>query len=569
VAADTTGLLSQEEITKRYLEAQALNSIRFPTLPLLGVEGPRSSFSRIVFDRDSIDWSYAETVSELLQRAPGVYLWRGGWIGRSEYLNFQARGPTSVEYYVDGVPYLPVGTDSVGVDPSTMALSFLSRVEVERWPGLLRVYLFTRHDDRRSPASRIGIGSGDKSIARYFAGIEARSRSGLGMALLGDYLNAPTASGSSSASSVSNYLGRASFIPSARFGAEAQLQLLDANRTAFDNGTGIIGAPFQGTRSDVGVRVFFATGKDGGGLRANAVFGQTSWDGSQILSKFRQGGLMLSYRSPSVGFTGWALNRSRWTPWDTRITAGWAPSGWLSVSGEGGYRRHDLGRESRWVGARAGLRLPLGVQVAGAFRTGQLVAAPTILSDTAQKLNDLQGTIGLERPLIGLEVGYATNAAFQPRPYQAFPTIDSLRASGRTEWLTARWRISPRPWLAFEGWYNNPIGRAPDGQPPTHSLTTATVRSKFWRSFPSGIFDFKLQLGMESWSNGVIGRDSTGAAIQLDGATFLRSLVEIRLQTFIIYWDRSNLGGSGKTYVPGFSVPRYASTFGVRWEFTN
>jgi len=569
LAADTAGVLTQEQITKRYLEAQALNTIRLPVLPHLGVEGPRPPFSRIVIDRDSIDWSYAETVSELLQRTPGVYLWRGGWIGRSEYLNYQARGPTSVEYYLDGLPYLPVGVDSVGVDPSTMALSLLSRVEVERWPGLLRVQLFTRRHDRRSPSSRIGVGSGDKSIARYFAGIEARSRSGLGAALEGDYLNAPTASGSSSSSSMSTYLGRVSYIPSARFGAEAQLQLLDANREPFNDGTGIVGAPFQGTRSDVMLRMFLATRKDGGGLRANALFGQTSWDGGAILSKVRQGGVMLSYRNPTFGFTGWALNRSRWTPWDTRVMAGWTPVSALSLSAEGGYRRHDQGRESRWLGLRAGLGLPLGLQVAGAYRTGRMVAAPTILTDTAQRLDDLQGTVGIERRLLGLELGYSRNAAFQPRPYQSFPTIDSLRASGRTEWFTARWRVSPRPWLALEGWYTNPIGGSPDGQPPTHSLTTATIRSKFWRSFPSGIFDFKLQVGMESWSDGVIGRDPAGAAIQLDGATFLRSLVEIRLQTFIIYWDRTNFGGSGKTYVPGFPVPRYGSTFGVRWEFTN
>jgi hypothetical protein len=384
------------------------------------------------------------------------------------------------------------------------------------------------------------------------------------MALEGDYLDVP-----SSGSSLATYLGGASYIPSARFGAEAQLQLLDANRAALTTGAGVVGPAFQGTRSDVMLRVFFATAKDGGGLRTSALFGQTSWDGGDILSKVRQGGVMLSYRNPTFGFSGWVLNRSRWTPWDTRLTAGWTPVSALSLSAEGGYRRHDLGRESRWLGLRAGLSLPLGVQVAGAYRTGMMVAAPTVLTDTAQRLDDLQGTVGLERSLFALELGYSRNAGFQPWPYPSFPTIDSLRASARTEWFTTRWRFSPRPWAALEGWYTNPIGIAPDGQPPTHSYTTATIRSKFWRSFPSGIFDFKLQLGMESWSNGVIGRGPNGDPIPLDGATFLRSLVEIQLQSFIIYWDRTNFGGSGKTYIPGFPVPRYGSTFGVRWEFTN
>ena len=64
--------------TKRFLEAQALAAIRLPTLPLIGVAGPQPAMSRIVLNRDSIEWTGAETLSDLLQKVPGVYLWRGG-----------------------------------------------------------------------------------------------------------------------------------------------------------------------------------------------------------------------------------------------------------------------------------------------------------------------------------------------------------------------------------------------------------------------------------------------------------------------------------------------------------
>jgi len=110
-----------------------------------------------VFDRDSIEWGHASTVGDLLLQVPGVYLWRGGFVGRPEPVNYQGRGATSAEYYLDGLPYVATGVDSVAVDPALFSLSFLDRIEVERWPGLLRVHLVTRRHDRRAPRSRIGI----------------------------------------------------------------------------------------------------------------------------------------------------------------------------------------------------------------------------------------------------------------------------------------------------------------------------------------------------------------------------------------------------------------------------
>ena len=50
-----------------------------------------------------------QTVGDLLTQVPGVYLWRGGFIGRPEPVNYQARGASSAEYYLDGLPYVAAG----------------------------------------------------------------------------------------------------------------------------------------------------------------------------------------------------------------------------------------------------------------------------------------------------------------------------------------------------------------------------------------------------------------------------------------------------------------------------
>jgi hypothetical protein len=97
----------------------------------------------------------------------------------------------------------------------------------------------------------------------------------------------------------------------------------------------------------------------------------------------------------------------------------------------------------------------------------------------------------------------------------------------------------------------------------------AAVRSKFLRTFPSGIFDLKLAMTMESWGTGVLGRDTAGTAVRLKGATIFRGLIQMQLSGLILYWDRSNLLNSDLPYVPGLPMPRNVSVYGVRWVFLN
>ena len=82
------------DYTARFLKAQAEEEVRLPVMPEMGVRGPRPPLTRIVFNRDSIEWGSAATVSDLLAQIPGVYLWRGGFTGRPEPVNFQGRGAT-------------------------------------------------------------------------------------------------------------------------------------------------------------------------------------------------------------------------------------------------------------------------------------------------------------------------------------------------------------------------------------------------------------------------------------------------------------------------------------------
>jgi hypothetical protein len=100
-------------------------------------------------------------------------------------------------------------------------------------------------------------------------------------------------------------------------------------------------------------------------------------------------------------------------------------------------------------------------------------------------------------------------------------------------------------------------------------MLSAAIQSKFLPTFKSGIFNLKLQVTLERWGPGTIASDTAGAPVILESATFFRGYLGLQIGSFTAYYDRYNMQGSLKGYVPGLPMPRYASTFAVRWEFAN
>ncbi len=563
-AADTV------DQTARYLKAQEAEGVRLPVLPRIGLTGPFAAQSRMVFTQDSILWTNAETLGDLLQEVPGVFLWRGGWFGQPEYANYRGRGTASVEYWLDGQLLPALGPDSLAFDPATLALSLLERVEIERLPGTLRVQLFTRRNDRLSAQSRIGVSTGDRSVARYYGALERRFRSGLGFSGAFDYFSAPTGSGFSSNYSNLMYWLQAGWQPSPRFGLQVQSIRMSPDRAPFLRGPGdTIATGLKGKREDDQVRLFWGRPDRGTGARLDLLYGRSRWNGSGVMQTMDQGTARVSWRTVRAGLGGSATWRSRWTPWDFRATGGVALPGGLSLDGEAAWLQHDNNRTSHWVSGHASLALPLGAVLSGGARFGREVAEPSLASDTAQKVASFEGSFGFERPWLGVEVGLTRTSAFAPRVFQPYLVVDHFQSLADRSWITGSIRLRPVQWLTLESWYSDPTGEGINGMPPTHSYTTATIRSRFLHDFPSGIFDLKLQVAMDAWSDGVVGFDAGGNPIKLGGATFFRSLIEIRLAGLVLFWDRLNLSAARRSYIPEYPMPRAGSVYGVRWEFLN
>lgn len=602
LARDTT------DYTALFLKAQQDARRLIPVAPRIGAGALLPSRTRVIFNRDSIIWHNAETVSDLLTKVAGVFVLRGGWAGRPELPTYQARGATSVDYVVDGVPYLPIGQDSVMIDPSMLPMSFLDRVEIERLPGHLRVYLFTHRHDRSVPYSRIGIASGDLQIARYQGALEKRSSTGIGFAAAFDHLSVSAQEGVSGDYSNTQARLRLDYVPSARFGAEIQYLLSSPDREAVLAETApndTLSLPRHGSRGDLSARIFLARRGDGLGPRVDLIASRTTWvdeiekDSTQaiinglefdgvlikadtvfVTSRHRRGvtqlGALLAYRLPAASLEGSMFYRSSWTPLEVRARGGVAPSRWLTASLEGVYRRHEAGRSAQWLTARAGVTLPWGFSAGGVWRRGSEVALPAIIADLAQDVDDRSLLAAWRGGFAEIEATYSSNAGYRPTGFAQYPHLTTIAPSGRTDWITVNARIAPRQWLVLDGWYSTPQGARPEGQPPTHSIINGTIQSKFLPTFKSGIFNLKLQFSVENWGTGVLARDGDGEPIVLKGATQMRYYIGLQLGSFQAYYNYYNVAGTKLPYVPdsnparlGLGPPAFAKTFGVRWEFSN
>jgi hypothetical protein len=321
---------------------------------------------------------------------------------------------------------------------------------------------------------------------------------------------------------------------------------------------------------------FWAERDDLLGPRIDLLASRSHWKGSGVRHNLDQAGLVGSWRAERYHLGASAFARSLWTPLDLRASGSLAPVPWITGSVEVVRQTHDGDRRSGWATARAGVSLPLGFQAAASWRRGSIVAVPSLVgsgdsipADSAQRVDDRSVSFGWDSPRAGFEVSYARVAAFRPRPLPQFQAVTAISPSGPTEWLTASARMAPRQWLILDGWYSAPRGTEPEGQPPTHTAANATIQSKFLRTFPSGIFTLKVQVAVERWGEGVLGRDRAGNPVVLPAATVFRGLIQFQIGSFTAYYDRANLQGGEAAYVPGLGIPAFAQTFGVRWEFAN
>jgi hypothetical protein len=534
--------------------------------------------SRIVFDRDYILFSGALTLGELLARIPGVFVVRGGWFGQAEQIAYAGQGGASIEIDWDGVVLDPLGEDSVGFDVSRVNLGLLRRVEVEVLPSLLRIYLVSDEQSVRRPRTETSFATGDAETNSYRIRYLNRWRpgSGLGLGVAALATDGPP----SSPGDVSDLTiwAKANWSPSPRVGIEARALRYSLERQTPRPGAENI-PPFLLPSLDVGrtdlvVRAHAATGEDAMGLRLDGVLGGSSYAGMGGAEDVRilQAAAILGYRAPRWSLEATARVRDVRTPFEARLRGGWAPSRWLVLSGSLRRAEHEPDRRSVEASSGAELRLARWLSFRGAVRWRDAVAAPSVLTDTAQQVTDASG--GMRILAAGgrfdLDLGFERHAGFEAPAFGSFAAILPRATAIDVATVTAHLTLRPRPWLTVAGWWRHPVDPIRAAyEPPNHGRVEATFASRFLPKFRRGIFDVVLKATLEGWGGGVAGRDESGAMIPLEGATVIEYLVEIRLAGAILFWTLRNPNSEFYSVVPGLQMPRALQRWGVHWEFTN
>lgn len=570
IAVGLAGQVPDSTAVRDTVQADTTKPVLLPSLPSHVISGPLPVGSRIVFSPDSLDWLDAETLADLLLRIPGAFIARGGSYGQPEVPMRGGRGARALEIFWDGLPLPPVGRDSIYADATRVPLAFLERVEVLYRPSSLRVDLVSRRHSARATRSVVRVQRVDNDGAGYRGLLLHRYASGLGLSVGADANDTP---GSTAAG---NFQGldlwfRLEYLPRSGIGAAAQYWLAATERPGGDlpSGGAIVGRDVT-TRYQQ-LTMFVDRTVDGQGLRVDGIVGSTSSSGDSGVEKItlRHAALLGAYRRPTWSASGALRFQSERVPTAVELGLGWTPVTPLTLAARFESAHYDGGRSGRRALGSASLMLPLGFWLRGAVDLGDGPEAPTLLSDTAQQTFDAGAFVGWRARWARLEAGLTRRDGYAPLPPPELDLIDGLSPSPVSDYVTVQGSVSPIGGLAIGGWFEHPLQGGADFAPPYHGLATASFRSKFWRTFPSGAFDLHLAVQLESWSTGTAGTDASGGRIELPGASFINVLAQIEIAGFQLYWHLRNSSAAEQTFVPGYPYGRALQRFGALWIFDN
>ena len=533
--------------------------------------GPLPLGARYTFTNDSMLFSNARTLSDILAHIPGVYVARGGWFGQAEIVLYGGRGPAALEVYWDGFPYLPVGRDSVYLDPARISLAQIERVDVIVRPATLQVYLVTARHRSTTPQSQVGILTGDQDIADYRAGYAKRTRSGIGVSLVADWNSVgQTSPGSSTTTFGSSDLWlKADYVPpGGRLGASFQISSSSWHRNADPRVEG-----WRQDRRDRQLGFFLAQRDDGLGLRFSGTLASSAISHDTLIGSRATSGARLELRQawPSATVSAVAQFGAGGMPTMFEGRAGWTPLPAITLSGTARHVAYTGGREGERAYLTGGVKLPFGFSARAEFAIQRDVQAYLLTTDRIQDAVDMAAWLRFDHPRLVVEVGRGRRDPFVPIDFAfGIGTVDSLDPSPLTEFVAAHAVLRPVAGVELSGWYYDPQVGGGAFEPPHHARVSATFYSKFWRVFKSGIFALRGEVAVESWSRwGLGGFDSTGVPRAMYGTTFAETNLEMQLAGVTIFWIIRNVNGMRASYVDGLGYPKSAQVYGARWYFTN
>ena len=587
-AAVATSVAAQADTTRRDTTAAGrqvgdsappppdTTELLLPTFTPVIAPGPLPRGARYTFTDDSLLLLSSQTLSDLLTHIPGVYVVRGGWYGQAEIALYGGRGPASIEIFVDGIPYMPLGRDSIYVDPARISLAAYERVDVLVMPAALQVYLVSLTYRSTNPRTQIGVMTGRQNIAGYRAGYSKRARSGFGVSVVADWNSMGPGPLSSTTTSfgTSDFLLKAEYVPpGGRVGASFTLFTSSWKRSAISPTDNRVVARRQ-DRLDRVLRFFIAQRGDGLGWRVTTTFTSSGLTHDSLVGNHSvsSGALEASLIGRRASIVALARGGAGGMPSQFEARAGWTAS--IVPLTVAGWFRQSLyadGRQGVRAYGTAGLRLPLRFTARAEATWQKDAQSAFVTTDDLQETLDMAGWLGFDHSRLSVEVGRGRRDPFAPLGFGGgIITVDSLHPSPFTEFIAVRGSVQVVSGLRVSGWYFDPLVGGADFEPPHHARVAATFQSKFWRVFKSGIFTLRGEVAVESWSRwGLGGLDSLGVGRSLGGASFVETNLQMQLAGVTLFWMMRNANLMRASYVEGLGYPKAVQSWGARWYFTN
>ena len=537
------------------------------------------------FRGDTILASGAITIADMLERIPGVVVYRTGYIASAQtasYLGDFRR----IRIFRDGIEIDPVDPRNGGVlDLTDVQLWQAEEVSIEPTAGEVRVFIRTRAPRNTTPQTRVDVYTGDQETNLYRAFYGKRfTNGGLVQVDLQQY-------GTGSRDRIGS--GGDATNALVRLGWARRNRSLDLTFTRIDRRRNqtrdfftqdSVLVNFLGRRDEAYLRAGF--GDPDAGIWGQAIANVLRF--RQESPKRAAGDTAVApdtsvYRNQYVltgGLTRWGV---RFTATD-RYRIG-NHNAYNAPSIRASYERDRLSISA--VGERVGTDSTKRLDVSGRFAILPRLALVGGLSSTTG-----DSAVGGTRRVIRAEV--AANIArsawlsvgrvirdggiFLPPRLYALPAgtpVASLedRASGFVASLRGAVLRAITADFGGTAWSSSGLYR-----PRYQGRGELRYASNFLGRFPTGEFGLMVAFSDEYRSSIPFPLAPAPATAPLGPVTITRvgasntigAQLEIRLQRAVVSYQVRNLGSSFYQEVPGLYLPRGAiSYYGVRWEFSN
>lgn len=515
----------------------------------------------------------AITLTDLLERIPGITVLRSGWIATPQYAELSG-GIGRIKIYLDGVELDNLNPRANALDLSWIPLWSLEDIAVERSAGEVRISLKTWAVQSTTAYTRTDVYTGDENTNLYRGYYGKRYRHGEGFQLGAQQFSTtnPRSGGGDELSILSRVaIGKANwsldaFATRAHLTRELQQANLDtASIPPLDASYTVeylrlsLGKTTGGPWAQIiasSIRFAESGSTTGAAAAATNLIPVDTVDTARSESQyFVRAGWASQYLRSEVNDRIRALNGTTYHDAVAQVEIATAP---VTIGARVKHSEFGSSRAEAWgklmLGNLAGVSAVIGKQ----YKVSGEKPSPEV--------NSLRIEGGVNLLGAWLAAGFLQQDTMSTAPPNEFGFTFSRIATGkdRGKYVSLRGPF-------FRGFSSDSYLLRWDDvvayRPQIQSRTELRLHSQWLSRFPTGDFDFSAS-GIYDYRSAARFPTTGETKFTLAGQT-VSLLIELRIMRAVLTYQLRNMNGYNYTVVPGFLMPRGLNLYGVRWEFWN